>query len=155
MVPFIRGSGCWWYNGVGRRCFLWNTLGPLVHNVHILTAYLSIVAEPVYPFMSTVCSSCNGYFHRTLSQSSNHLKRVSCIMSLLSSNGLHRHQTSIQHLWAVVERTIGIVENRQQLTDAIVSIWTKICEECSLDNVESMLRRMKAVLKAKGGLTRY
>ncbi len=40
--------------------------------------------------------------------------------------------------------------NLQQLRDAIMSIWTKISEECFQHLVESMSRRIKAVLKAKG-----
>ncbi len=45
--------------------------------------------------------------------------------------------------------------NLQQLRDAIMSIWTKISEECFQHLVESMPQRMKAVLKAKVGPTRY
>ncbi len=45
--------------------------------------------------------------------------------------------------------------NLQQLRDAIMSIWTKISEECFQHLVESMQRRIKAVLKAKRGPTRY
>ncbi len=41
--------------------------------------------------------------------------------------------------------------NLQQLRDAIMSIWTKISEECFQHLVESMPRRIKAVLKAKMG----
>ncbi len=40
----------------------------------------------------------------------------------------------MEHLWDVVEREIHIMDvqptNLQQLHDAIVSIWTKISEEC-------------------------
>ncbi len=45
--------------------------------------------------------------------------------------------------------------NLQQLRDAIMSIWIKISEECFQHLVESMPRRIKAVLKAKGGPTHY
>ncbi len=46
--------------------------------------------------------------------------------------------------------------NLQQLCDAIMSILTKISEQCFQHLVESMPRRIKAVLKAaKGGPTRY
>ncbi len=41
--------------------------------------------------------------------------------------------------------------NLQQLRDAIMSIWTKISEKCFKHLVESMPRRIKAVLKARGG----
>ncbi|KAI5624640.1 hypothetical protein C0J50_15786, partial [Silurus asotus] len=65
----------------------------------------------------------------------------------------------IEDLWDVVEREIRIMDvqptNLQQLRDAIMSIGTKISEECFQDLVESMPRRIKAVLKAKGGPTRY
>ncbi len=65
----------------------------------------------------------------------------------------------IEHLWDVVEWEIRILDvqltNLQQLRDAIMSIWTKISEECFQHLVESMPRRIKAVLKAKGGPTRY
>ncbi len=43
--------------------------------------------------------------------------------------------------------------NLQPLRDAIKSIWTKISEECFQNLVESMPRRIKAVLKAKMGPT--
>ncbi len=43
--------------------------------------------------------------------------------------------------------------NLQKLRDAIMSIWTKISEECFQHLVESMPQRIKAVLKAKGGPT--
>ncbi len=60
----------------------------------------------------------------------------------------------IEHIWDVVERQIRIMDvqptNLQQLCDAIMSIWTKISEECFQQLVESMSRRIKAVLKAKG-----
>ncbi len=42
--------------------------------------------------------------------------------------------------------------NLQQLRDAIMSIWTKISEECFQHLVESMPRRIKAVLKAEKGV---
>ncbi len=45
--------------------------------------------------------------------------------------------------------------NLQQLRDGLMSIWTKISEKCFQQLVESMPRRIKAVLKAKGGPTRY
>ncbi len=61
---------------------------------------------------------------------------------------------SIEHLWDVEEREIHIMDvqttNLQQLCDAIMTIWTKISEECFQHLVESMPRRIKAVLKEKG-----
>ncbi len=64
--------------------FSWHTLGPLLPIEHCLnaTAYLIIVADYVYPFMTTVYPSSDGYFQQDnapcdMSQSSNHLRLVS------------------------------------------------------------------------------
>ncbi len=61
----------------------------------------------------------------------------------------------IEHIWDVVEQEICIMDvqlaNLQQLRDAIMSIWTKIPEECFQQIVQSMPRRNKPVLKSKGG----
>ncbi len=45
--------------------------------------------------------------------------------------------------------------NLQQLHDAIMSIWTKISDECFQHLVEYMPQKIRAVLKANGGPTRY
>ncbi len=45
--------------------------------------------------------------------------------------------------------------NLQQLHDAIMSIWTKTTEEFFQHVIEFLPRRIKAVLKAKVGPTRY
>ncbi len=46
--------------------FSWHTLGPLVPIEHRLnaTVYLSIVADHVHPFMTTVYPSSDGYFQQ-------------------------------------------------------------------------------------------
>jgi len=43
--------------------------------------------------------------------------------------------------------------NLHQVQDAIQSIWANISKECFQHLVESMPRRIKAVLKTKGGQT--
>ncbi len=64
-----------------RVIFSWHTLGPLVPIEHGLnaTAYLSIVADHIHPFINTVYPSSDGYFQQdnAPSQSSNHLRLVS------------------------------------------------------------------------------
>ncbi len=46
--------------------FSWHTLGALVPIEHCLnaTVYLSIVADHVHPFMTTVYPSADGYFQQ-------------------------------------------------------------------------------------------
>ncbi len=143
--------------------FSWHTLGPLVPIEHRLnaTAYLSIVADHVHPFMTTVYQSSDGYFQQD---------NAPCHKAQIISDWFLEHDNEftllkwpdlnpIQHLWDVVEREICIIDvqltNLQQLRDAIMSIWTKISEECFQHLVESMPRIIKAVLKAKGDPTRY
>ncbi len=65
----------------------------------------------------------------------------------------------MEHLWDVLEREICIMDvqltNLQQLQDAIMSTWTKISDKYFQNLLESMPRRIKEVLKAKGGPTQF
>ncbi len=143
--------------------FSWHTLGPLLPIEHCLnaTAYLIIVADHVHPFMTTVYPSSDGYrMHHVTKLKSSQTGFLNMTMSSLYSNGLQSPDINpIEHLWDLVEREICIMDvqptNLHQLRDAIRSIWTKISEECFQHLVESIPRRIKAVLKAKGGPTRY
>ncbi len=117
--------------------FSWHALGPLVPIEHRLnaTAYLSIVADHVHPFMTTV-------YHLLMATSSRimHLHKAQIIsdwflehdneFTLLKWPPQSPDLNPIEHLWDVVEREIHIMDvqptNLQQLCDAIMSIWTKI-----------------------------
>ncbi len=130
--------------------FSWHTLGPLVPIEHRLnaTAYLSIVADHVHPFMTTVYTSSDEYFQQD---------NAPCHKAQIISDWFLEHDNEftllkwppqspdlnpIEHLWDVVEREIRIMDvqpiNLQQLCDAMVSIWTKISEESFQHLVESM-----------------
>ncbi len=147
--------------------FSWHTLGlllPIEHHLNA-TVYLSIVADHVHPFMTTVNSSSDAtssriMYHVTKLKSSQ-TGFLNMTMSSLYSNGPPQSPdlNPIEQLWDVVKREILIMDvqptDLQQLCDAIMSIWTKISEEYFQHLVESMPRRIKAVLKAKGDPTRY
>ncbi len=81
--------------------FIWHTLGPLVQIEHCLNAtdYLSIVADHVHPFMTTVYPSSDGYFQQdnVTKLKSSQTGFLNMTMSSLYSNGLHSHQISIQY----------------------------------------------------------
>ncbi len=147
--------------------FSWHTLGPLVSTEHRLntTFYLSIVADHVHPFMTTV--------YHLLMTTSSRIMHI-CHKAQIISDWFLEHENEftllkwppqspdlnpIEHLWDVVEWEIHIMDvqptNLQQLCDAIMSILTKVSEECFQHLVESMPRIIKAVLKAKGGPARY
>ncbi len=146
--------------------FSWHAspLVPIEHHLNA-TAYLSIVANHVHPFMTTVYPSSDGYFQQD---------NAPCHKAQIISDWFLEHDNEftllkwppqspdlnpIEHLWDVVEREIRIMDvqptNLQQLCDAIMSIWTKISEECFQHLVETIPQRIKAVLKEKGDPTRY
>ncbi len=83
-----------------RGIFSWQTLSPLVPTDHRLntTAYLSIVADHVHPFMTTVSSDATSsrIMHHVTKLKSSQTGFLNMTMSSLYSNGLHSHQISIQ-----------------------------------------------------------
>ncbi len=82
--------------------FSWHTLGPLVPIDHRLnaTAYLSIVADHVHPFMTTVyhllMAISSRIMHHVTKLKSSLTGFLNMKMSSLYSNGLHSPQISIQ-----------------------------------------------------------
>ncbi len=123
------------------------------------TVYLSIVSDHVHPFMTTV-NHLLMYFQQD---------NAPCHKAQIISDWFLEHDNEftllkwppqspdlnpIEHLWDVVEREIHIMDvqptNLQQLRDVIMTIWTKISEECFQHLVESIPRRIKSVLKTKG-----
>ncbi len=126
--------------------FSWHTLGPLVPIEHCLnaTAYLSIVADHVHPFMTTVFpifQQDNAPCHKAQIISDWFLEHDN-EFSLLKWPPQSPDLRPIEHLLDVVEREIRIMDvqptNLQQLRDAIMSIWTKISDQCFQHLVESM-----------------
>ncbi len=138
-------------------------LAPIEHHLNA-TAYLSIVTMSI-----ALRLQCTHLLRATSSRIMHHVTKLKS-----SQTGFLKHDNEltllkwhpqspdlnpIEHFWDVVEREIHIMDvhptNLQQLCDAIRSIWTKISEECFQHLVESMPRRIKVVLKAKGGSTMY
>ncbi len=161
--PCLNGSGCWWWwwcNGVGGYF-----LGRLSTNWasfkrHSLPEYcwpcpsLYDYSEPIF-----WCTSSR-IMHRHKAQIiSDWFLEHENEFTLLKWPPQSPDLNPIEHLWDVEEREILIMDvqptNLQQLRDAIMSIWTKISEECFQHLVESMPQIIKAVLKTKVGPTRY
>ncbi len=80
--------------------FSWHTQGALVQIEHCLsaTSYLSIVADHVHPFMTTVHPSFDGFFQQdnVTKLKSSQTGFLNMTMSSVYSNGLHSHRISIQ-----------------------------------------------------------
>ncbi len=89
----------------------------------------------------------------TMSRSSNYLRLVSWTWQWVHFTQMASTFTRSQSNRAPLG--CGGMGHSQQLRDAIMSIWTKISEEYFQHLVKSMPRRFKALLKAKGGPTRY
>ncbi len=128
LVSMVQAAGVVMVWGI----FFGGTLGPLVPIEHRLNAKtsLSIVSDHVHPFRTTVYPSSDGYFQQDNAPCHKNQIISICIMDVQ-------------------------LTNLQQLCDAIMSTWTKISEECFQHLDESMPRIIKAVLKTKGGPTRY
>lgn len=145
--------------------YSWRTLGPLLPIEHCvnITAYLSIIADHVHPFRTSVYSSSDGYFQQD---------NEPCHKAQIISDWFLEHDNEFTELeWPpkspdrnpkpcggdVLEWEICIMDvqptNLQQLRDVIMSIWTRISEECFQYLVESTPQRIMAVLRAKGGPT--
>ncbi len=115
----------------------WHTLGPFITIQHCLnaTVYLSIVADHVHPFMTTVYhllmyfQQDNAPCHKAQIISDWFLEHDN-EFTLLKWPPQSRDLNPIEHIWDVVEREIRIMDvqptNLLQLRDAIMSIWTKI-----------------------------
>jgi len=63
----------------------------------------------------------------------------------------------IENLWAVLDNNVRKykISNKDDLKRALLAEWQKIAPEFTEKLVESMRNRLKAVIKAKGGHTKY
>ncbi len=133
LVSTIHAAG----GGVIWGIFSWHYFGPSVPIEHRLnaTGYLSIVADHVHSFITTVYPSSYSYFQQD---------NAPCHKAQIISDWFLEHENeftllpwppqspnlnTIEHLWDVVEREIHIMvlqlTNLQQLRDAIVSYGSK------------------------------
>ncbi len=95
ILPCLNGSGWWWWcNGVGD--ILLAHLVPIEHRLNA-TAYLSMVADHVHLFMTTVYHLLMYFQQDNVTKlKSSQTGFLNMTMSSLYSNGLHSHQISIQ-----------------------------------------------------------
>ena len=66
---------------------------------------------------------------------------------------------SIEHLWSYLKRKLAEYERPSdgilELWERVQTEWDKIDPKVCQDLIESMPRRVAAVIKAKGGYTKY
>ena len=65
----------------------------------------------------------------------------------------------IENVWELVKREIGkeVITTRTQLIEKLIHVWNHSSElqESVKNNIESMPRRIEALIAAKGGITKY
>ncbi len=142
ILPCLNGSGwCWWCNGVW-DIFLAH-FGPLSTNWalfkrHSLPEYCCWPCPSLYDYSVPIFWCYFQQDNAPCHQSSNHLRLVSWTWQWVhftqTASTVTRSQSNRAPLGCGVKREIHIMDvqptNLQQLCDAIMSIWTKISEEC-------------------------
>ncbi len=120
LVSTVQAGGC---SVMVWGIYSWHTLGPLVPIEHSLnaTAYLSIVADHVHPFMTTVYPSSDGYFQQD---------NVPC------------HKAQIISDW-FLEHDNEFILIRSQFNRAPLGCWTgDVVGSCGMLTVEREIRIM-------------
>lgn len=146
---------------------LLGNLGPAIHVDVTLTrtTFLSIVADHVHPFMETVFPDGTGLFQQD---------NAPCHKAKMVQEWFEEHNNEfkvltwppnspdlnpIEHLWDVLDKQVRSMEapprNLQDLKDLLLTSWCQIPQHTFRGLVESMPRRLRAVLVAKGGPTQY
>ena len=136
---------------------------PAIHVDVTLThiTYLSIVTDHIHIFMETIFPNGSGIFHQV---------NISYHKAIFFWNGLRNTTTnskcwhspdfnSIEHLWDVLDKQVQPMEasprNFQDLKDLLLTSLWQIPQHTFKGQVESMPRRVRAVLVAKGEPTQY
>lgn len=147
--------------------FSWGTLGPIIPIEQSLTSvrYLNMVADQVHPFMATVFPAGDGVYQQDNAPC--HKGRIvmdwfeehSSDFQVMSWPPNSPDMNPIEHLWSYLENQIRAAtlppRNVRELQDQLVSAWYQIPQTTYQHLVESMPRRVLAVLRAKGGPTCY
>jgi transposase len=78
---------------------------------------------------------------------------------LLKWPGNSPDMNPIENIWELVKRRVStdLITTKQQLIEKLIAVWCRDPEVKTLAAkcIESMPRRVKALLKAKGGSTKY
>jgi transposase len=146
-------------------CFVNKKLGPLVEVNGSINSfkYTEILKYNLIPFLEslddTICYSFqddNASSHKsneTMEWKEDNL--LSCLPWPAQSPDLN----PIEHLWDVLERKVRLrkphPKNKKELVNVLQEEWNKIEPKVLENLIESMPRRIKAVIEANGYSTRY
>jgi len=129
------------------------------------TTHLNIVADHTHPFMETVFPGGCGLFQQD---------NAFCHKAKMVQEWFEEHNNEfevltwppnspdlspIEHLWDVLNKQVRSMDapprNLQDLKDLLLTSWCQIPQHIFRGLVESMPRRVRAVLAAKGRPTQY
>ncbi|GBO34810.1 Transposable element Tc1 transposase [Araneus ventricosus] len=147
--------------------FSWAALGSVVVVEQTMKAanYLNIIADQLHLYMAFVFPIRNGIFQQDNAPC--HEARI--VLELFEEDTDEFHLMSwppnspdlnpMEHIWDVMERQLRTqtppCPNISTLRDRCLDIWYNLSPVMYQKLVASMPRRVAAVLKAKGGETRY
>lgn len=164
MVPTVQASGgsCMVW-----AMFSWHALGPLVilRGSQNASDYLNVLEEQVRPFMQQYPPSGHGYYQDDNAP----IHRARVVTEWFASNQTTLRHLSwpaqspdlnpIEHIWDVLERRIRRLSVQPSslghLETLLLEEWNRITPHIFQYLVESIPRRINAVLSAKGGPTKY
>ncbi|GBM82874.1 Transposable element Tcb2 transposase [Araneus ventricosus] len=156
----------------GGGIMLWGTfslaaLGPVlvVEQTMKVANYLNIIADQLHLYMTFVFPTRNGIFQQD--DAPCHKARI--VLEWFKEHTDEFHLMSwppnspdlnpMEHIWDVTERQLKTqtppCPNISNLRDRCLDIWYNLSPVMYQKLVASMPRRVAAVLKAKGGATRY
>ncbi|GBO12370.1 hypothetical protein AVEN_142017-1 [Araneus ventricosus] len=142
-------------------------MGPLIRLETTLTGnrYLSILPDHLHSFMSILHSDGMGQFQKD--NATSHASRV-------ATKWLQEHSSDFRHFhWPPKSSEMNIIEDNRDalihavekrsppprtpmdLLTALQDSWCEKPPECLQTLVETMTRRVAALLRARGGPTRY
>lgn len=147
--------------------FSWHSLGSLVRVPTSLNAirYVELLGDHLHPFMLFCYPHGNGVFQQD--NCTSHKSRLatgwldehSSDFSVMNFPPRSPDLNPIEHLWDVLEQGVQghhtAPKNLTELWTVLANIWQAIPVERFQKLVESMPRRVAAVIKARGGPTRY
>jgi transposase len=164
LVPTVKHGG----GGVMMwRCFSWHGLGPLVRidgRINSERYIEEILGYHLVPFLETFEEENGEYLFQqdntpihTSQRTRNFAEEMN--LTLLPWPGQSPDLNPIEHLWDELERRIRAKKNHPknlgELEALLQECWSEISHEVYQKLVESMNRRVEAVIKARGYPTRY
>lgn len=136
---------------------------PVVEHNRKATDYPSIIADPLHPYMASVCPTRNGVFQQdnipyhkariVLLQFKKNVGEFLLMPWLPNSPNLN----SIEHIQDVMNQGLRAekphLRNTEKLCDCCLKIWYNLSPAIFQELMTSMPMRIAIVLHAKGGVT--